>query len=234
MMRMPGARTKRTSMKPGLRALASCGDGFWEFDLKDGTAWFSDWFYEKLAWGRDGKRTALTDLQAHLPPTAWNKLMAQIRSHLEQGAALDLEFDVRAAGDSLERWRIRGCAHRNAAGQPVHLAGSMREVDSAAEPSSALACLRSAFDALPVAAALLDGRASPLEANRLWHEYPPATAAQVIARLRAANSQTAIEFWLDTGEVASAGARPLRVRAIAFQHDGARHLVVTLEDRRND
>ena len=77
-------------------------------------------------------------------------------------------------------------------------------------------------------------RASPLEANRLWHEYPPATAAQAIARLRAANSQTAIEFWLDPGEAASAGARPLRVRAIAFQHEGARHLVVTLEDRRND
>jgi hypothetical protein len=235
MFRMPGTQTKRTRMKPGLRALASCGDGFWEFDLKDGTAWFSDWFYEKLAWERDGKPTALTDLQAQLPSTAWNELMAQIRSHLEQGAALDLEFDVRTAGDSLERWRIRGRAHRNAAGQPVHLAGSMREVDRPAEPSSALAHLRSAFDALPVAAALLDRHATPLEANRLWREYSAVTAAQAIARLRAANSQTAIEFWLDTtSEPANAAARPLRVRAIAFQHDGARHLVVTLEDRRND
>jgi hypothetical protein len=85
-----------------------------------------------------------------------------------------------------------------------------------------------------VAAALLDARATLLEANRLWREYPEATAAQAIARLRAANSQTAIEFWLDPDETASARIRPLRVRAIAFQHDGARHLVVTLEDRRND
>jgi hypothetical protein len=232
MFRMP---TKRTSMKPGLRALASCGDGFWECDLKEGTAWFSDWFYEKLAWARDGRRTTLTDLQPQLSPASWNELMAQIRNHLEQDAALDLEFDVRAVGDTLERWRMRGRAHRNAAGRPLYLAGSMREVDGAAEPpSAALACLRNAFDVLPVAAALLDGHAIPLEANRLWREYPAATAAQAIARVRTANSQTAIEFWLDAGEAPSSTVRPLRVRAIAFQHGDARHLIVTLEDRRSD
>jgi hypothetical protein len=221
-------------MKPGMRALASCGDGFWECDLLDGSAWFSDWFYQKLGWVRDAKRTTFADLQPQVPPMAWIGLMGKIRSHLEQGAILDLEFEVRTAGDAPERWRVCGRAHRNGAGQPVYLAGSMRAVDREAYTSSALACLRSAFDALPVAAALLDARATLLEANLLWREYPEATAMQAIARLRAANSQTAIEFWLDPGETANTGIRPLRVRAIAFQHDGARHLVVTLEDRRND
>ena len=64
--------------------------------------------------------------------------------------------------------------------------------------------------------------------------FPAATTTQAIARLKAANSQTAIEFWLDQGEAFDAGPRRLRVRAIAFQHDGARHLAVTLEDRRSD
>jgi PAS domain-containing protein len=218
-----------------MRAIASCGDGFWECDLTDGSAWFSDWFYQKLGWVRDAKRTAFADLQAQMPPMAWIGLMGKIRSHLEEGAALDLEFEVRTAGDALERWRICGRAHRNEAGQPVYLAGSMRAVDREAQASSALACLRSAFDGMPVAAALLDARATLLEANRLWREFPAATASQAIARLRAANSQTAIEFWLGAAEtVARVGIRPLRVRAIAFQHEGARHLVVTLEDRRND
>ena len=63
---------------------------------------------------------------------------------------------------------------------------------------------------------------------------PAATTAQALARLRAANSQTAIEFWLDQGDGFDAGPRRLRVRAIAFQHEGARHLAVTLEDRRSD
>jgi hypothetical protein len=159
--------------------------------------------------------------------------MARIRCHLEQGAALDSEFEVRAAGDALERWRIRGRAHRNGAGQPMYLAGSMREVNAALE-CAALDRVRGAFDSLPVAAALLDARANLLESNRLWREYPAATVEQAIARLRAANSHTAIEFWLDSGETPKGGVRPLRVRGIAFQHEGARHLVVTLEDRRSD
>jgi hypothetical protein len=46
-LHMPGAR-KRTSVKPGMRAIDSCGDGFWECDLLDGSAWFSHWFYQKL------------------------------------------------------------------------------------------------------------------------------------------------------------------------------------------
>ena len=221
-------------MKPGMRALDSCGDGFWECDLLEGTAWFSDWFYRKLAWGAEAKRTALADLQAQMQPAAWNALMGAIRGHLEQGKPLDLEFEVRVGGDSLERWRIRGCAQRNDAGRPVYLAGSMREVEGVAHDGAALACIRGAFDALPVAAALLDGRASLLEANRLWREFPASTAQQAIARLRAANSQTAIEFWLESGTTPGEGMRPLRVRAIAFQHQGERHLVVTLEDRRND
>jgi len=87
---------------------------------------------------------------------------------------------------------------------------------------------------LPVAAALLDARATLLQANRQWQEFPAVTTAQALARLRAANSQTAIEFWLDQGDGFDAGPRCLRVRAIAFQHEGARHLAVTLEDRRSD
>jgi hypothetical protein len=221
-------------MKAGMRAIASCGDGLWECDLLDGSAWFSDWFYQKLGWARDAKRAAFADLQAQMRPEAWSELMGRIRSHLEQGAALDFECDVRTADDTLERWRVFGRAHRNEAGQPVYLAGSMRVVDQEAHPGSAFACLRSAFDSLPVAAALLDAHATLLEANRLWRDYPEPTAAQAMARLRAANSQTAIEFWLAPGEAESARIRPLRVRAIAFQHDGARHLVVTLEDRRSD
>jgi hypothetical protein len=97
-----------------------------------------------------------------------------------------------------------------------------------------MACLASAFDALPVAAALLDSHATVIVANQLWREFPEPIATQAITRLRAANSQTAIEFWLDEGEHLRSSARQLRVRAVAFQHEGSRHLAVTLEDRRSD
>jgi PAS domain-containing protein len=222
-------------MKPGLRALEACGEGFWECDLVAGSAWFNDWFHRKLDWPQDAKRLTLADLQPALGPGAWDRLMSAFRDHLEKGFPLELEIEVQVQGGRLERWRMRGSAQRNEAGQPIYLAGNMRELrDEPANPTANItACLGSAFDALPVAAALLDSRAIVIVANQLWRKFPEATAEQAIARLRAANSQTAIEFWLDEGAHAQ-GGRQLRVRAVAFQHEGSRHLAVTLEDRRSD
>ena len=221
-------------MKPGLRALDACGDGFWECDLVAGSAWFNDWFYRKLNWPQDGKRATLGDLQPALRPDAWDRLVGTLRNHLEQGLPLDLEIDVDVPGARLERWRLRGSAQRNDAGQPVYLAGSVHELSGATAPTDLVACLGSAFDALPVAAALLDSYANVIVANQLWRNFPDTTAAHAIERLRAANSQTAIEFWLDERAHTHAGGRQLRVRAVAFQHAGSRHLAVTLEDRRSD
>ena len=231
---VPRARSK--ALKPGLRALEASGDGFWECDLIAGSAWFNDWFYRKLDWPQDARRSTLGDLQPALRAGAWDRLMAMFRDHLEKGFPFDLEIEVDVQGARLERWRMRGSAQRNDAGQPVYLAGSMREMrDEAANPDANIqARLGSAFDALPVAAALLDSRATVIAANQLWRKFPEATAGQAIARLRAANSQTAIEFWLDEGAHPHVGGRQLRVRAVAFQHEGSRHLAVTLEDRRSD
>ena len=228
-------RVRPKAMKPGLRAVEACGDGLWECDLVAGSAWFSDWFYRKLDWPQDARHTTLGALQPALRPGAWDRLMGVLRDHLEKGSALDLEIEVTVQGDRLERWRMRGAAQRNAAGQPVYLAGSMHEMPDEPNPNaSIMSRLGGAFDALPVAAALLDGHAMGVAANQLWRKFPEATAEQAVARLRAANSETAIEFWLDEGAHPHAGGRQLRVRAIAFQHEGSRQLVVTLEDRRSD
>ncbi len=162
-----------------MRAFEACGDGFWEFDLRDGSAWFSAWFYRKLGWLPDTKRTTLGDLEAALKPAAWRALMSKIRGHLETGLPLDLEFEVRVAGDRSEWWQIRGSAHRNGAGQPEYLAGSMREIDidRRSPIASGLEGVSAAFDALPIAAALLDAKAQVIEANRQWREFPSAISA---------------------------------------------------------
>jgi hypothetical protein len=228
-------RRRRCTTKPGTLALKACGDGFWELNLQDGSAWYSEWFYQKLNWVAETKRTTLGDLEPLIQPAAWSELMSRFRDHLEQGRPLDLEFQVTLPDGSTPRWRLQGSADRNGLGQPVHLAGSMRDVSGQPRSSeSDLLGVRGAFEALPVAAALLDARATLLQTNRQWQEFPAATTDQAIARLRAANSHTAIEFWLDQGEGFKAGPRRLRVRAVAFQHDGGRHLAVTLEDRRSD
>jgi len=179
---------KRThARKPGLRALDACGDGFWELDLMSGSAWYSEWFYQKLNWPTEIKRTRLADLEPVLQPGGWSLLMRGIRAHLEQAQPLDLEFDIQPDGKTTRRWRILGSSRRNDAGQPIYLAGSMRDMSAEVRRSDALtdrSRVSSAFEALPVAAALLDGRSAVLEANHEWQSLPEATISQAVAERR--------------------------------------------------
>ena len=223
----------RTAPTPGMRALDACGDGFWEFDLLGGSAWFSEWFYRKLNWTSEAKRTLL-DLRPVLPPGQWDKLMGQFRLHLEQGAPLDVELNVDLAGQPSPWWHLRGSALRNGAGQPVYLAGSVREVRAHAKrpegESPSLPCVSAAFDALPVAAALLDARCAVLKANCRWRGIPEIQAGHAMAQLQAANPRTAFErSWRHEAGGGGGGSR-LRLQAAPFEHDGSHHLVVTLED----
>lgn len=224
------SRSRKTA-PPGLHALKACGDGLWEFDLLAGSGWFSDWFYRKLRWAPDTKRTLL-DLQPLLQPAAWGELMRKIRDHLERGLPLDMEVRVELAPEKIEWWHVRGTALRNKAGQPIYLAGSARDSSAdrkPAEVSQGLLCLRNAFDELPVAAALLDARSTVLKANRKWCEYSESDAAEALARLQAENAESAVslELGADTGE----RTRRLRVRAVPFQHNDLRHFIAILEDR---
>jgi hypothetical protein len=209
--------------------LNACGDGFWEFDLLSGSAWFSDWFYRKLGWPE--ARRSMLDLQPLMRPADWEELMRKLRGQLEQAQPLDLELRVRVA-DSLECWQLRGAAQRNAAGQPIGLAGSVREVSANRAPDRrpSLACSCGAFDALPVAAALIDVQSAVLAANRKWREVPAPAAAHAIRCLLASGPT---EEWLVLEHDGALGSsrRPLRARAAPFHHEGLRHLVVMLDER---
>jgi hypothetical protein len=228
---MPESRSRpRKAPQPGWLALNACGDGFWEFDLLSGSAWFSDWFYRKLGWSE--ARRSMLDLQPLMRPEDWEELMRKLRGQLEQAQPLDLELRVRVA-DSLEFWQLRGAAQRNAAGQPIGLAGSVREVvkeNHAPEKRTSLACSCSAFDALPVAAALIDAQSAVLAANRKWREVPEPAAAHAIRCLLASGPT---EEWLTLEHDGALGTspRPLRARAAPFHHEGLRHLVVMLDER---
>jgi hypothetical protein len=110
-------------------------DGLWGLVLWKGSAWFSDWFYQRLQWPTAVKHTRLEDLRPNLPEGAWETLLGAIRSHLEQGTPLDAELRVQTNSGRVEWWRVTGAVERNVGGQPVHLAGRMRDVT--AEPRRA-------------------------------------------------------------------------------------------------
>jgi PAS domain-containing protein len=113
---------------PGALAMKASGDGFWEFNLADGSAWLSDWFCARLQWSEPMKQPAFSDLRPLVSPAAWDDLLRKMRSHLEQRTPLDTEFQVRLAQGQTEWWHMRGAAQRNDAGHPTHFAGCVRDI----------------------------------------------------------------------------------------------------------
>jgi PAS domain-containing protein len=118
----------RKSPVPGARAMQASGDGFWELDLTDGSAWFSDWFCTRLQWSEASRAPAFGDLRPLVSAATWDALLCQFRSHLEQKSPLDAEFPVQLATGQVEWWHMRGAAQRSDTGHPTHFAGWVRDV----------------------------------------------------------------------------------------------------------
>jgi len=116
------------SPAPGARAMKASGDGFWEVDLADGSAWFSDWFCPRLQWTAGARRSALGDLRPIMSSETWDMLLRKLRALLEEQSPLDTEFPVQLGTGRIEWWHLRGSAQRSDAGHPTHFAGCVRDV----------------------------------------------------------------------------------------------------------
>jgi len=172
----------------GLRALASSGDGYWELNLLDGSAWFSDWFRVQLAWSAEARQTSWSALRDYLIPADWARLLQSMRNHLEEGAPVDLEVTVGASADprgadsraAPRCWRIRGAAERNGWGQPHYFAGVAQDVTTEHADRRAmleeLIELREGFEALPTAVAVINEIGVIRRGNRRWQAAAAALA----------------------------------------------------------
>jgi len=105
-------------------------EGQWELTLWNGAAWFSEWFYRRLQWPMEVNHEKWDDLESYLPDGAWESLLLGIRDLLERQVPLNLQLRVQLSSGRIEWWRILGAAERNAAGLPVYLAGSARELSA--------------------------------------------------------------------------------------------------------
>ena len=103
-------------------------EGRWELDLWNGSVWYSEWFRRRLQWLPHTSHRRLEDLRPNLAPGAWEVLLQGIRAHLERQEPLNLTMGVQLLGGHTEIWQVLGTAERTAAGQPVYLAGSMKDI----------------------------------------------------------------------------------------------------------
>jgi hypothetical protein len=145
---------------PGLRALDASGDGFWELNLLDGSAWFSDWFYTQLHWTEERRPDSWASLRPAIRPDDWASMLREMRSHLEQHSPFDVEVPIRAPDGAERWWRIRGRAECDLGRQPQYLSGIAYDISEQRAERTALlhelAWLREGFDVLPLAAGLID------------------------------------------------------------------------------
>ena len=111
--------------------MKASGDGYWEVDLADGSAWFSDWFCPRLQWTVEARRPAFSDLRCIMSSETWDTLLRKLRAHLEEQSPLDTEFPVQLATGQVEWWHLRGSAQRSDTGHPTHFAGCVRDVTTA-------------------------------------------------------------------------------------------------------
>jgi hypothetical protein len=109
-------------------------------DLWNGSVWYSEWFRRRLQWLPHTSHRRLEDLRPNLAPGAWEVLLQGIRAHLERQEPLNLTMGVRLLTGHTEIWQVVGAAERTAAGQPVYLAGRMKDISAdpgPAEPNHA-------------------------------------------------------------------------------------------------
>jgi PAS domain-containing protein len=166
--------------QPGQRALDASGDGYWELNLLDGSAWFSDWFYRQLDGAAETKLTSWASLRELMPAETWSTMLRIMRNHLETRAPLDLEVRINTGSPDPRWWRIRGQAERDETNQPRYLSGIARDISEERRTHGALlavlARLHRGFDALPIAAALLDANGKIVQLNKRWRELGAARA----------------------------------------------------------
>jgi hypothetical protein len=92
--------------------MQASGDGLWELDRADGSAWFSDWFGTRLPTPA-ARRPAFHDLRPIMSPETWDTLLRKLRSHLEERSPPDTEFQVQLAQEATPSGGICA-AQRNA------------------------------------------------------------------------------------------------------------------------
>lgn len=107
-------------------AVDGSNDGIWDWDLPRGEIYFSRRGRELLNLPAESVHSLRT-LMARIHPGDRKVVLRALRSQLERGLSLDVEF--RAFPGNGERWcRVRGESVRDARGRPVRLAGSLSDV----------------------------------------------------------------------------------------------------------
>ncbi len=138
----------RESQAQRERALLGSSDGFWEWDLKRQTAYFSPRF-ELLLGHTPGTLPAdVKHVQSLIHPDDHEAARQALRHHLEAGEAYDLELRMRHADGSWRWLRSRALSDRGTDGSELRLSGSISDITERRQAQEALARREAMFSSL--------------------------------------------------------------------------------------
>jgi two-component system sensor histidine kinase/response regulator len=102
--------------------------GIWDHDLTTGTQYFSPRYKELLGYPADEPDASFGTFGMRIHPDDRLPVIEHVSRHLTERVPYDFEYRV-VRGDGTERWvHSRGQAIWNDAGDPIRIAGSIRDV----------------------------------------------------------------------------------------------------------
>jgi two-component system, sensor histidine kinase and response regulator len=110
------------------RAIRGTQDGLWEVDWNSDTIWYGPRFETMLGYapGELGSKRSLFDSMVH--PDDFAIRREAMSNHVRHNTPYDVEFRLKHKAGHYEWVRSRGQAERDAAGNPIWIAGSMHIV----------------------------------------------------------------------------------------------------------
>jgi PAS domain S-box-containing protein len=171
-------------------AVLGTSDGLWDWDMVADKVWFSPRCCELLGFNSVDEFSADYDgyfSRIHAEDSERRALA--LERHLKEGKPYDVEYRLRIKGGNYRWFRVRGHAIRNAAGEPIRMAGSISDIDAHRAAEAALvetleilreneARLSSLIENVPgvIYRAVFDGRWTETFVNHALGEltgYPP-------------------------------------------------------------
>jgi PAS domain S-box-containing protein len=256
----PPDEADETAAERFARAARATGEGYWDWNLLTGTAWFGPNFARVLGVAEQELGGDFASFRERVHPDDRMLLLQAIRLHVEQCQPFDVEVRIRTGGGDWRAFRLRGSSVRDGSARPMQISGRLEDVEERRRAESRLRrvedFLRRTLDGLTAAVGVLNAAGELVEINRAWREYGSDRAliglrygfGESYARLCRAAAERCpegpaaadgIEQVLrgERGTFAVAYSAPLdgrerrlQLRAQAFDVDGARGVIVVHDD----
>ncbi len=110
------------------RAVAGTSDGIWEWHIVRGTIYWSPRFKELLGYETDEIQPKEGMLWSFMHPDDVETVKEATRRHLKHNEPYDVRYRLRHRDGKYRMFRARGTVERDAAGEPMVMAGSLEDI----------------------------------------------------------------------------------------------------------